>query len=48
VPLETIQSFTDRQASTDDKEEQDDNFEAEREMSFGHFSSFLGGSGSYS
>jgi len=44
VPLETIQSFTDRRASTDDEEEDgDDGFEADREMSFGHFS-FAGGS----
>jgi hypothetical protein len=48
VPLETIQSFTDRRASTDDEEE-DDDFEAGREMSFGQFSSFLnGGGGTYS
>ena len=47
VPLETIESFTDRRASTDDEydDEEDggDGFEADREMSFGHFS-FLGGS----
>jgi hypothetical protein len=48
VLLETIQSFTDRRASSDDEEEQDGDFEVEREMSFGHFSSFLGGGGSYS
>ncbi|CAN6321519.1 unnamed protein product [Urochloa humidicola] len=47
VPLETIQSFTGRRASsTDDGEEDDDDFEAEREMSFGQFSGFVGSGGS--
>ncbi|RCV46611.1 hypothetical protein SEVIR_9G549800v4 [Setaria viridis] len=52
VPLETIQSFTDRRASTDDEdeeEEDDDDFEAaERELSFGQFSGFVGGGSTYS
>jgi len=48
VALETIQSFTGRQAAStdDDKEEEDDDgydYEAEREQAFGQFS-FAGGS----
>ncbi|CAL4928976.1 unnamed protein product [Urochloa decumbens] len=45
VPLETIQSFTDRRASSTDDEDEDDGFEAEREMSFGQFT---GGGSTYS
>ncbi|PUZ42916.1 hypothetical protein GQ55_9G620100 [Panicum hallii var. hallii] len=51
VPLETIQSFTDRRASTDDEDEEedgDDDFEADREMSFGQFSFLAGGGSTYS
>ena len=43
VPLETIQSFRGRQASTDDEE---DAYEVERELRFGQFSFAGGGTGS--
>ncbi|XP_062216822.1 uncharacterized protein LOC133916940 [Phragmites australis] len=41
--LETIQSFTARNASTEDGEEDDDDYEVERELSFGQFD-FVGSS----
>lgn len=46
TPLETIQSFTGRRASStdDEDEEDDDEFEAEADLNFGQFS-FLGGGG---
>ena len=51
VPLETIQSFRGRQASTDDEDEEDyddeeDAYEVERELRFGQFSFAGGGTGS--
>nr|CAB3497127.1 unnamed protein product [Digitaria exilis] len=49
TPLETIQSFTGRRASsTDDEDEEEedaDEFEADRDLGFGQFSSFIGGGG---
>ena len=50
VPLETIQLFRGRQASTDDEEDEDedeeDAYEVERELRFGQFSFAGGGTGS--
>ncbi|XP_066358785.1 uncharacterized protein [Miscanthus floridulus] len=51
VPLETIQWFRGRQASTDDEDEEDyddeeDAYEVERELRFGQFSFAGGGTGS--